>query len=166
MSSSFCTAIPSPRSIIIWEQKDLILSMLLCLGGFAESFRVGSNRADFKALFFFPLLFCVEGLSSKERWWCFSANLPCPWLCSRVGESGPKIPRLCSQHGGQMQLHLSSSPPARDLSTRVEALILHSECSIIHAKTLSQAYGERLVIVLPHGALSLPLLSALYYACC
>lgn len=41
----------------------------------------------------------------------------------------------------------------RDLSTRVEAVILHSGCSIIHAKTLSQAYGERLVIVLPRSAL-------------
>lgn len=50
----------------------------------------------------------------------------------------------------------------RDLSTRVEAVILHCGCSIIHAKTLSQAYGERLVIVLPRGALSLsPLCSAL-----
>lgn len=49
MSSSFKTAIAVPGSIIIWEQKDLILSMLLCLAGFAESFRVDSNRADFKA---------------------------------------------------------------------------------------------------------------------
>lgn len=111
------------------------------------------EQSWFQSLFL-PLLFCVEGLSSKERWWRFSANLPCPWLCSRVGESRPKIPRLCSQHRGQIQLSLPH--PVRDLSTWVEAVILHSGCSIIHAKTLSQAYGERLVIVLPHSALSSP----------
>ncbi len=57
-------------------------------------------------------------------------------------------------HRGQMQLFLPPHLTARDSSTGVEAVILPSGCSIIHAKTLSQAYGGRLVIVLPRSALS------------
>lgn len=83
--------------------------------------------------------------------------------CRRKQAENTKAVFTTQRADAALSIALPSTPPVRDLSTRVEAVILHSGCSIIHVKTFSQAYGARLVIVLPCSALS-PL-SALHYVC-
>lgn len=67
MTPSLRAAIGGPASFIVGEQKDLILSAMLCLGGIC---RVLQSRE--------LTLFVAERLSSKGSRRCFPANLPPP----------------------------------------------------------------------------------------
>lgn len=67
MIPSLRAAIDDPASFIVGEQKDLILSAMLCLGGICRVLQSGKLG-----------LFVPERLSSKGSCRCFSANLPPP----------------------------------------------------------------------------------------
>lgn len=123
MTSSPRTAIANSGSFIIWEQKDLILSMLLCLGG-------GICRVLQSGSCFLKLLFVGERLSSKESCRCFPANLPYPpppprlctrkkCLCSHVGHRRPPIYRGCAHNARDRRGPLWPFAPC-DLSTTVD----------------------------------------------
>lgn len=85
MSSSFCTA-TTTQSRVHYYMRTKGLNpfrvVLLCLRGFAESFRVGSNRANFKA--FPPVVFPSRKVCLQRKDGDVSVLICCAPDCVRV----------------------------------------------------------------------------------
>lgn len=108
MSYSPRTAIANSDSFIIWEQKDLILSMLLCLGEAGgdlpcpSEWKLLSKAAVCRHAFvfkgemaMFPRYFAVPLLPPPPIVHSYKV-----FVLSRRRQEAPKIPRLCSQREG------------------------------------------------------------------